>query len=110
MLTMQRMMKMNLKEGRGLVPIQTNNPTMPYMLVKFPDRELFDTLFVKSTPPATLSKYWDILKERAEGATLADAGKGYGLSRERVRQIEAKFIRRVGCHHASKTSLTTDSL
>lgn len=108
MLIMQRMMKMNLKEGKGLVPIQTNDKLSPYRLVEFPDRDTFNELFHKSIPPATLSKFWDILKCRAGGSTLADAGKAYGLSRERIRQIEAKFIRRVGHHHASKTSSSSD--
>lgn len=108
MLIMQRIKKMNLKEGRGLVPIYTGRADAPYRLVEFPDRETFNELFHKSIMPVTLQKYWDILKYRTDGSTLADAGKAYGLSRERVRQIEAKFLRRVAFLHSSETFSTLD--
>lgn len=83
---------MNLKDAGGRVPIETGDLTMPYKLVDFPSREDFDKL-LKKVAPANRDKYWFILKKRSEGATLSEAGSLYNLSRERVRQMEAKFIR-----------------
>ncbi len=83
---------MNLKDAGGRVPIQTGDPNMPYRLVDFPSREDFDKL-LKKVAPDNREKYWAILKKRAEGGTLSEAGNLYGLSKERVRQMEAKFIR-----------------
>lgn len=37
-----------------------------------------------------------VLSERAEGRSLTDIGNDLGLTRERVRQIEAEAMRRVG--------------
>ena len=39
-------------------------------------------------------KYIDVMNRRVKGSTLQDAGATYGLTRERVRQIENKFIDR----------------
>lgn len=83
---------MNLKDTGGRVPIQTGDPDMPYRIVDFPSREEFDTL-LRRINPDNRDKYWAILKKRASGATLSDAGQEYGLTKERVRQMEAKFLR-----------------
>ena len=105
---MRRMTKMNLKQGNGLVPIRTNDTVSPYKLVEFPNRFTFGTLFHASVTPVTVAKYWEILKRRSSGSTLEEAGNPYKLSRERVRQIEAKFLRMVTHLHLSKTSSKTD--
>jgi len=42
-----------------------------------------------------------MLVDRAKGASLIECAKPYGLSRERARQIEARFLRQV------KTSLAS---
>jgi transcriptional regulator of heat shock response len=86
---------MNLKQGGGLVPLRNNNPSSnaPYLLVEFPNQSVFRELYRKGITDETLSKYWNILQSRLKGSTLDEAGRPYGLSRERVRQIEAKFIR-----------------
>lgn len=39
----------------------------------------------------------DILFRRADGQTLDDIGREYGICRERVRQLESKAIRRLRC-------------
>ena len=85
---------MNLRLAKGKVPIKGKGET-PYLLIDFPDRKLFDKLFAK-VHGDNKEKYWNILKNRSLGLTLADAGKPYALTRERVRQIEAKFIRLYG--------------
>lgn len=83
---------MNLKDAGGRVPLETGDPNMPYRIVDFPSREEFDTL-LRRINPDNRDKYWAILKKRADGATLSEAGQLYGLSKERVRQMEAKFLR-----------------
>jgi hypothetical protein len=85
---------MNLRLAKGKVPIQGKGET-PFLLIDFPDRKLFDNLFAK-VHGDNREKYWNILKNRSLGFTLADAGKPYALTRERVRQIEAKFVRLYG--------------
>ena len=88
----------SLKEGRGKVPIRnsTEHEATPYLLVDFPKRSTFDVMYSKHKSQELRDKYWNILQHRARGKTLAEAGKPYGITRERVRQIEAKFQRLVG--------------
>jgi hypothetical protein len=85
---------MNLKMGKGKVPIITNYGDYQYLLVDFPTREWFDEAYKRNTIEQR-DKYWDILTKRSGGATLEDSGYAYALSRERIRQIEGKFIRKV---------------
>ena len=66
---------------------------MPYVLVDFPERVKFDELFHPSVQVRLLDQYWAILKNRSNGQTLQEAGAPFGLTRERVRQIEARFLR-----------------
>jgi len=101
---------MNLRQGNGLVPIRVSGSTSPYLLVEFPDKGTFKSLYRASIADATVEKYWVILKARAGGATLQEAGFFYGLSKERVRQIEAKFLRGLAkrLDDQRQTSLKTD--
>jgi hypothetical protein len=87
----------NLKEGRGKVPIRnsTEHEATPYLLVDFPTREEFDVMYARHKDQALKDKYWDILQHRSQGKTLEQSGKPFGITRERVRQIEAKFQRKV---------------
>jgi len=88
----------SLKEGRGRVPIRnsTENEATPYLLVDFPKRSTFDVIYSKHKSQELRDKYWDILQHRARGKTLEESVKPYGITRERVRQIEARFQRLVG--------------
>lgn len=90
---------MNLRQAGGKVPIQTGEALHPYQLVDFPSRKVFDSLYSKSVGAASRDKYWKVLTKRAAGATLDDAGLPFGLTKERVRQIEAKFLRLMRQHH-----------
>jgi DNA-directed RNA polymerase sigma subunit (sigma70/sigma32) len=81
---------MNLKQGNGKVPIATGDPESPYKLIPFPDRETFDRWLHRA---ADKEKYWKVLTKRASGASLSECGSEYGITKERVRQIEAKFLR-----------------
>ncbi len=83
---------MNLKDAGGRVPLQTGDPDMPYRLVDFPSRDQFDKLMPRLSQ-ASRDKYWTILTKRAAGATLSESAVEYGVTKERVRQIEAKFLR-----------------
>ena len=85
---------MNLRDGKGKVPVQTESETTPWFLVPFPTREEFNEMYKLSTPE-TRERYWEMLVERSEGSSLADIGRRWGITRERARQIEAKFLRRV---------------
>lgn len=93
---------MNLKEGRGLVPIKNHTPNSnsPYILVKFPEPDVFRSLYRNSITDATLEKYRNIFQIRMLGGTLEQAGRDYGITRERVRQIEAKFLRAMARRYA----------
>jgi len=91
---------MNLSLCKGKVPVFIGDQVQ---LVPFPERKEFDLMF-KSNSKALREKYWNILKMRSEGHTLQSVGGTYTLTRERIRQIEARFLRKVA------TSLRTDSL
>jgi hypothetical protein len=86
---------MNLKNCGGRVPILNHGDT-PYLLVDFPTKEVFHKLYSGHVPLANQERYWDILQRRKAGATLEESGKPHAVTRERVRQIEAKFIHLVG--------------
>ena len=83
---------MNLKEGNGRVPIRVGGET-PWLLVPFPTREEFDALYTPLVVEKSGNKYWEILSARSRGYTLQAAGAPFNVTRERVRQIEAKFQR-----------------
>ena len=96
---------MNLREGGGRVPIRnsTQNEATPYLLVDFPTRTEFDVLYSKHKSVALKDQYWQILNHRSQGHTLAESGRPFGLTRERVRQIEARFQRLVGVSYSTQT-------
>jgi hypothetical protein len=96
----------SIKNGR--VPVMTDNPDYPFVMFLFPSKKVFFSLYKPSVRPETLDRYWKILCRRVKGYTLAESGNPYGLTRERVRQIEAKFIRLFGekmISEKSKSSL-----
>jgi hypothetical protein len=96
---------MNLREGGGRVPIKnsTQNEATPYLLVDFPTRAEFDVMYSKHSSVDLKDKYWEILTYRSQGHTLAESGQLFGLTRERVRQIEARFQRLVGISYRTQT-------
>jgi len=89
---------MNLKEGRGRVPIRNTaqHEATPYLLVNFPTRNEFDVLYAKHKSTDLKDRYWQMLTYRSQGHSLTECGNLFGLTRERVRQIEARFQRLVG--------------
>lgn len=100
---------MNLRMADGKVPVWVGGD-QPYVLVKFPSKTIFLDLYARRIRKEHLLKYWEILRSRSDGATLEEAGRPYGLTKERVRQIEAKFLRLFSEHHwRVRSSSTTDS-
>lgn len=92
---------MNLKDCNGKVPVFVGGAA-PYKVVDFPTRKAFNLMYKRSNP-VMQDKIWSILKMRTAGHTHGEVGKKHDLTPERIRQIEAKFLRRVAA------SLTTDS-
>lgn len=92
---------MNLREGGGRVPIPGRGET-PWLLVPMPDREAFDALYPRHTPDQR-DRLHSIMIMRLGGAMLEECGRAHGITRERVRQIEAKF-QRLLAGHISKLS------
>lgn len=86
---------MNLRDGKGRVPIRnrSTNDRTPWLLVDFPSKKDFYDIYSKHRSTELIEKYQKILKLRAKGKTLAESGAPFGLTRERVRQIEARFQR-----------------
>jgi len=82
----------NLRESGGKVPVFVGGDS-PYTLVDFPSKTGFVDLYPRNISKDNIFRYWEVLLSRSRGATLSDAGKPYGLTKERVRQIEAKFLR-----------------
>ena len=95
---------MNLRDGKGKVPIRnsTQHEATPYLLVDFPSREEFNILYSKHKSQELKDKYWDILNSRSQGKTLEESGKPFGLTRERVRQMEARFQSLVGKRYSTQ--------
>jgi hypothetical protein len=75
------------------VPIQGRGET-PFLLIDFPSMEVFKKTYKGHT--RNIEMYWDILNRLSSGMTMVEAGQPYALTRERVRQIEARFVRRLG--------------
>ena len=80
---------MNLKLAQGRVPVRVGSSTIK--LVDFPSRGEFDKLY-PNLGDDSRDRYWQILKARIEGATMLEAGKPFGITKQRVKQIEAKFL------------------
>ena len=99
---------MNLREANGLVPVRTADKTNPYKLIPFPKRDEFDLLLGNRIKQDAKDKWWDVLQSRARGATLQEAGQPFSIQRERVRQMEAKFLRLMSSKHAPR--LTSSSM
>lgn len=85
---------MNLRLTNGRIPIQLDGRNL-IVLVKPPSRDLFDSLFRKGSPTMRKDIYWQVLQERLAGKTLKEVADQLGLTRERVRQMEAKMIRQL---------------
>ena len=86
-------MMSNLRLYGGRVPVETGDPTHPIRLVEFPTFEQFRELYGNQVKGDNLPRYFRMLTARANGATLTDAAKAEGVTKERARQIEAKFLR-----------------
>jgi len=84
---------MNLRLSEGKVPIRGKGET-PFLLIDFPSEEEFKKFYKGHSSNAEM--YWDIVNRLSSGMTMVEAGQPYALTRERVRQIEAKFIRLLG--------------
>ncbi len=100
---------MNPRLTGGKIPINTGNDRHPIMLVDLPDRGLFDSLF-KYLRPDGKDKYWDILNERLSGKTLTEVASSRGVTKERVRQIEARILRVLSTHYREVIASETVTL
>ena len=84
---------MNLRVHNGRVPITTTNPDNPIRLVDFPSKEIFTSLFGSRVTAENLERNYLLLQNRLNGSTLRQLANTTGLGVERIRQIEAKFLR-----------------
>jgi hypothetical protein len=100
---------MNLKLAKGKVPIRGKGET-PFLLIDFPSKEEFKKVYKGHA--SNTEMYWDIVNRLSSGMTMVEAGKPYALTKERIRQIEARFIRLLGDAYwegiESKLSLLSD--
>ena len=93
---------MNLGQAGGKVPIEVGGDS-PWLLIEWPSRDVFDALWGSRTPRANIEKYWAMLVLRKDGAKLSEVGAKFSVSRERVRAIEARFLRLMKEHHLGQT-------
>lgn len=100
---------MNLKDAKGRVPIYTGSDTTPYVLVAFPSRRDFPKLYRYKMTKEQADRDWELLRCRAAGESLSEAGARYQLSKEGVRKIEAKFMRMMRENWIAQTSSGTGS-
>ena len=100
---------MNLRDGDGKVPVYVGGQS-PYVLADFPDFPEFIALYKRRVKAELLYKYFNIIKRRSSGMSLVDAGKPHKLTKERVRQIEAKFLRLFRESYEAKSSSKREQL
>ena len=93
---------MNLSQAGGKVPIEVGGDS-PWLLIEWPSRDVFDALWSSRTPRANIEKYWAMLVLRKDGAKLAEVGANFSVTRERVRAIEARFLRLMKEHYLGQT-------
>jgi hypothetical protein len=93
---------MNLSQAGGKVPVEVGGDS-PWLLIDWPSRDVFEALWGKRTPQANIEKYWAMLVLRKDGAKLSEVGAKFSVSRERVRAIEAKFLRLMKEHYLGQT-------
>ncbi len=93
---------MNLSQANGKVPVEVGGDS-PWLLIEWPSREVFDALWSSRTPPANIEKYWAMLVLRKDGAKLREVGAQFSVTRERVRAIEARFLRLMKEHLLGQT-------
>jgi hypothetical protein len=91
---------MNLRMHNGRVPLRTTNPDSPIRLVDFPSKEVFQSLFGNRVTAANLERYYLIMQGRLSGLTLKQLAITNGISVERIRQLEAKFLRVLAKYYA----------
>ena len=82
----------NLRMYGGRVPLP-GSPDAPIKLVDFPTQQEFIELWGNRITAEAKLKYFEMLSARAGGKSMKEVALPYGISRERIRQIEAKFIR-----------------
>jgi hypothetical protein len=96
---------MNLSQAGGKVPIEVGGDS-PWLLIGWPSRDVFEALWSSKTPQANIEKYWAMLVLRKDGAKLSEVGAKFSVTRERVRAIEARFLRLMKEHYLGQTSRT----
>lgn len=91
---------MNLRIAKGKVPVDMGNQ---YIFLDFPTLDDFCQLYDNYTRPDKRVLYWEMMKERVNGKTLKEVSQLFGVSRERVRAVEAKFIRLLRLKYSADT-------
>jgi DNA-directed RNA polymerase specialized sigma subunit len=66
-----------------------------YVETKFPTKEEFFSLY-ENREFSFVDRDWEITNSRFYGKTISECAKKFGLSGERIRQIENKFMRLMG--------------
>ena len=91
---------MNMRAHNGRVPLRTTDPDSPIRLVDVPSKEVFNELFGNRVTAAHLERAYLIMQGRLGGSTLRQLASTTGISVERIRQIEAKFLRALAKYYA----------
>jgi len=97
----------NLRMFGGKVPVQNTGNVDIIILVDFPTKEVFTKMYQKYHRQAAIDRHYDILQMRIAGNSLSDCGKAFGVTKQRVGGIEAKFLRKM---REYRSSLRTGTL
>jgi hypothetical protein len=87
------------------IAVTTKDPERPIILIDWPERAQLVDMYGSRVKGEKLDVYWNMMIMRRDGETLDTIGRFYGVSKERVRQIEHGFIRRCGqFYHRTMTA------
>lgn len=97
--------EMNLRFTNGRIPVHLGDRIV---FMALPEREMFNSIFRTGVKPTNKDFYWAVINGRLSGKTLLELAGEHGVSKERIRAVEAKTIRLLSDRFRLELSSKTD--